>query len=339
MIPASQAIRRATEAGTGVPSFMVGPGPSWSWPNRSWRVRVQMTRSWVEVGWSWPSARRQVSTSASAMRCSLLRSSTGTGSSLGVVLVVPAEQLVGPTVQFGGDDGAPFGVELAGDLGHAVPVLPGPQPVLGLHPFPLAAPVVLGVPLDELVQPLAELEGRLARPGGEQVRFVLVQGGPGRRVGLGSGVGDGFGVFVGDGPVLEGVLGLGQLTELGGGLGPAFGLARARSSVCGSTGQRCPWPGRTGRSRGRPGPGAAGFAPGGPGPHPFGQSESFVDLGAGELRGVPARGRPRLRPDRTPVLQYQPRSMGTSVRHRNIRAFWRSGVGVICRPDRGHLQW
>ena len=101
MIPALQAIRRATPAGTGVPSFMVGPGPSWSWPNRSWRVKVQMTRSWLEVGCSWPSARRQVSTRASARRCSLLRSSTGTGSCSGWSLVVAAEELVADPLEVG----------------------------------------------------------------------------------------------------------------------------------------------------------------------------------------------------------------------------------------------
>ncbi|HEY8057561.1 MAG TPA: hypothetical protein VID94_02365, partial [Acidimicrobiales bacterium] len=142
----------------------------------------------------------------------------------GVVLVVPPVQLVGPTVQFGDHDPAPFGVELAGDLGHAVPVLPGPEPVLGFHPFPLVAPVVIGVPLDEQLESTPEFEGGLAGSGGQQLSFVLIEGGPGRRVGLGSGVGHDFGVFVGDGPVLQGVLGLGQLAELGGGLGAPFGL-------------------------------------------------------------------------------------------------------------------
>ena len=213
----------------------------------------------------------------------------------GVVVVVPSEQLVGPTVQFAGDDGAPFGVELAGDLGHALTVLPAAQPVLGLHPFPLAAPVILGVPLHELIQPLAELEGRLAGSGGEQLRFVLIQGGPSRRDGLGSGMRDGFGVFVGDGPVLEGVLGLGELTELGGGLGPPFGLpdpavllaVQPVSVVLG-------WIGRVGVQV-RRGSEPAGFAARGPGPQGFGQSEGPVDIGAGSSgRFLPEVGHGRV---------------------------------------------
>ncbi|MET0884305.1 MAG: hypothetical protein ABWZ13_09155 [Acidimicrobiales bacterium] len=126
---------------------------------------------------------------------------------VGVVLVVAAEQFFGTAVELRGDDAAPFGVQLAGDLGHAVPVLPGPQPVLGFHPLPRRSAVILGVALHELVEPLAELERAL--PGTRrQLRFMGVQRGTRRRVGLAAGGGDGFGVFVGDGPVLQSVLGL-----------------------------------------------------------------------------------------------------------------------------------
>ena len=160
------------------------------------------------------------------------------------------------------------------------------QPVLGLHPFPLGPPVVLGVLLDEPVEAPPELEGRLVRPGGEQVPFVLVESGPRGCVGLGSGVGHGFGVFVGDGPVLEGVLGLGELTELGGGLGPAFGLPRptvlfAGEAVGGVFGRVR----RIGVSL-REDAEEAGFAAGGPGPKRFAEAEGFVELGAGQGFGV-----------------------------------------------------
>ena len=102
----------------------------------------------------------------------------GDGFVVGVVLVVAAEELVADPLEVGEDGLAPFGVELAGDLGHAVPVLPGPEPVLGLHPFPLAAPVIIGVPLHELVKPLAELEGGLTGTSGQQLGFVLIEGSP-----------------------------------------------------------------------------------------------------------------------------------------------------------------
>ena len=254
---------------------------------------------------------------------------------VGVVLVVPSEQLVGPTVQFAGDDGPPFGVELAGDLGHALTVLPAAQPVLGLHPLPLAAPIVVGVTLDEPVESTPELEGRLAGSGREQLRFVRIQGGPRRCVGLGSGVGDGFAVLVGDGAVLEGALGLRQLTELGGGLGAAFGLAgpavlSAVQPVGGVLGRV----GRVLFEVGQ-GPEQAGFAPGGPGPHPFGQTESFVDLGAGELVGLlPEEGHGCVRIEH----QYYSISPNQWVQAFVTEVFVlssRSRVGGICDPTDG----
>ena len=209
-----------------------------------------MTRSWVEVRWAWPSARRQVSTSASAIRCSLVRSSTGTGSSAGwswwsrrnssSLTRWSWVRTVRPH---------------SGSSSPAIWVMPSRffqarSRFLAFIRSHSLRPSSSACSLMNRSRRRLNSKAVSSAPAAEQVAFVLVEGGPGRCVGFGSGLGDGLGVLVGDGAVLEGALRLGQLHRVGGGLGPPFGLARARSSVCGPAGQRCPWPGRR---RQRPG--------------------------------------------------------------------------------------
>ena len=136
-------------------------------------------------------------------------------------------------------------------------------------------------------------------------------------------------------PFSRGVLGLRQLTELGGGLGAAFGLAGpavlfAVQPVGGVLGRV----GRVLFEVGQ-GPEQAGFAPGGPGPHPFGPTESFVDLGAGELVGLlPEEGHGCVRIEH----QYYSISPDQWVQAFVTEVFVlssRSRVGGICDPTDG----
>ncbi len=231
-----------------------------------------MTRSWVEVGWSWPSARRQVSTRASASRCSLVRSSTGTGSPSGWSWWSRRKSSSLTRWRW-----VRTAWPHSGSSSPAIWVMPSRffqarSRFLAFIRSHSLRPSSSECRLMNCCQPTPELEGRLTGASREQLRFVLIQGGPSRRVGFGSGMGHDLGVLVGDGPVLEGVLGLGQLTELGGGLGPPFGLPRpavlfAVQPVGGVLGRVR----RVGVSRSRQDPEQAGFAAGGPGPQPFGR--------------------------------------------------------------------
>ena len=94
------------------------------------------------------------------------------------------------------------------------------------------------------------------------------------------------GVGVGDGPVLEGVLGLGQVAQLAGGVGTGLGLGAARALLAG-----LPVGVVLGRIRGiriliGEAADPAGLPGGGPGSDPLGEPEHLVELLAGRGGGV-----------------------------------------------------
>ena len=219
----------------------------------------------------------------------------------GVVAVVAAVELVVDAAQDPPDDGfGGAGRELAAELEHPVLVVPHAQGGLGLLAVPFGAAVVGGVGLDEPGEALLEVPRRLLGAEGEQVGFVVVERGAGLGVGAGSGMRHGVGVAVGDGAVLEGVLGLGQVPQRLGGVGPGLGLGPAGLLLAGQPvgvvlgGIR--------RVGGDVGAGAepAGFAGGDPGAHRLGDLDHGVDLGAGGLVGVPSQ-----EIDRTTSIEHQ----------------------------------
>ena len=129
---------------------------------------------------------------------------------------------------------------------------------------------------------------------------MVVERGAGLGVGVGAGVGHRIGVAVGDGAVLEGVLGLGQVPELLGGVRTGLGLGAAGALLAGqAVGVVL---GRIGRVGGDVVAGAepAGFAGGDPGAGGFGDLQDLVELGAGGLVGVPCQ-----EIDRTVSIEHQ----------------------------------